>query len=221
MSELITIQPGDPIELTASFGLSIINQQPITLQRSTTPTGPTVVTGSSGNDAIMAITVTTPIAFEMAGNGGNDTLIGGAAADLLRGGPGRDRLDGGMGNDTLVGGRGRDSLTGGEDEDEFRFERGSTGGTRRRQSDRIRRFVSDDDVIRLDSRLLPGSELPNGKVKRKDFAVVDQITADVTAKLVYERRTGFVIYNPTDGPNIFLLKLDKNIDIRAADFEIF
>lgn len=60
------------------------------------------------------------------GGGGDDTLVGNAAAnalsgnagdDRLKGGDGSDRLDGGAGRDRLYGGTGRDNLKGGGDND--------------------------------------------------------------------------------------------------------
>ena len=46
--------------------------------------------------------------------GGNDKVIGSAAADIIFGGRGHDELHGLDGNDTLRGGRGHDRLFGGE-----------------------------------------------------------------------------------------------------------
>lgn len=62
------------------------------------------------------------------GGGGDDRIIGNAAAnrmagrggaDLLQGGNGRDVIDGGAGRDTLAGDRGDDRLTGGGGADVF------------------------------------------------------------------------------------------------------
>lgn len=47
------------------------------------------------------------------GNGGNDTLIGGAGDQTLNGGAGNDHLEGGLGADILNGGAGNDHLEGG------------------------------------------------------------------------------------------------------------
>ena len=61
--------------------------------------------------------------IEIEGNGGHDTVIGGAGDDeiegndgddLLLGGDGDDRLDGGDGEDVLHGGEGDDELLGGD-----------------------------------------------------------------------------------------------------------
>ena len=51
------------------------------------------------------------------GQGGDDTLTGGAGHDWLYGGAGRDTLNGGGGDDWLYGGAGRDTLNGGSGQD--------------------------------------------------------------------------------------------------------
>lgn len=62
-----------------------------------------------------------PMRVRIAGNAGNDTLIGGntfdtifggAGNDIIRGGGLGDKLHGGPGNDRISGNRGRDTLTG-------------------------------------------------------------------------------------------------------------
>ena len=57
--------------------------------------------GQDGNDVLLGL-------------GGNDTLSGGAGADRLEGGDGNDSLYGGDGNDILNGSAGADRLDGGE-----------------------------------------------------------------------------------------------------------
>jgi hypothetical protein len=221
MSELI-IQPGDPTGIFDDFGLSVISQQPIVLRVPPTASPGTIeIIGSADSDVIQPLSADLPTALTVEGNDGNDTVVGGLGNDLIDGGRGQDNLSGGAGNDTVVGGRDRDTLTGGEGEDDFVFERRSTGGRRKRDADRITDFTPEDDTILLDSRLLRGADLPAGKLKRKNFAAVDKISADVTKEIVYERSTGFVIYNQPNGPDIFLLKLDRGLNIKAADFEIF
>ncbi|WP_299293699.1 calcium-binding protein [uncultured Tateyamaria sp.] len=68
----------------------------------------------------------TPDSDTLTGEGGNDTLSGGASGDLisgeggsdaLSGGIGFDTIDGGSGNDTLLGQDGFDSLFGGDGND--------------------------------------------------------------------------------------------------------
>ena len=50
-------------------------------------------------------------AVEFRGNGGNDTLIGGADNDTLHGDDGQDVLRGGAGDDYIWGGRGNDFIS--------------------------------------------------------------------------------------------------------------
>jgi Ca2+-binding RTX toxin-like protein len=87
----------------------------------------------SGDDILDGSQATTAISAN--GEGGNDTLIGGAGndsvdggggydvvlggggADTLIGGTGDDHLDGGTGADSLVGGTGDDTLDGGDGAD--------------------------------------------------------------------------------------------------------
>ncbi len=59
-----------------------------------------IVTGGSGGDRISAAGVTNK-GFDLSGNAGADTLIGGGLADTLRGGPGNDSIDGGGGADVV------------------------------------------------------------------------------------------------------------------------
>lgn len=226
MSELI-IQPGDPTGIVDDFGLSVISQQPVLLRvPPTTSPGTLEIVGSAGSDVVQPLSPLLPSALTVSGGDGDDTIVGGASNDLIEGEGGRDNLAGGAGDDTIVGGDDRDTLTGNEGEDDFVFQRRSTGGRsaagrRKRDADRVEDFSSQDDTILLDSRLLRGANLPAGKLKRKNFAAVDRITPDVQKEIVYEKNTGFVIYNQPNGQDIFLMKLDKNLNIKAADFEIF
>ncbi|MEI6638737.1 MAG: hypothetical protein WCL46_03405, partial [Chlorobium sp.] len=55
------------------------------------------------------------------GDGGNDSVSGGADNDHLYGGDGDDTLDGGDGNDWLVGGAGNDLINGGAGDDTAEF----------------------------------------------------------------------------------------------------
>ncbi|MFZ4411309.1 MAG: tandem-95 repeat protein, partial [Paracraurococcus sp.] len=82
---------------------------------------------------------------QVAGQGGNDTIIGGSANDALNGGADNDLMNGGAGADTLTGGAGVDT---------FVFAKGeiATGGTK---FDTINDFVgagttsASDDLIRF------------------------------------------------------------------------
>jgi hypothetical protein len=53
----------------------------------------------------------------LSGGDGNDTLNGESGSDLLQGRAGKDQLNGGPGNDRLSGGGGRDQLIGGDGND--------------------------------------------------------------------------------------------------------
>jgi Ca2+-binding RTX toxin-like protein len=65
------------------------------------------IIGSSADDKMTAGAT----AMNFDGNGGNDSLTGGAASDTLTGGSGNDTLSGGDGNNSLDGGVGDDKLT--------------------------------------------------------------------------------------------------------------
>lgn len=69
-----------------------------------------IYNGSALGD-IFYMDYTTNLPLEAFGNGGNDTLIGGAS-NYMEGGPGDDQLFGQNGMDTLIGGTGDDLLTG-------------------------------------------------------------------------------------------------------------
>ena len=68
------------------------------------------VYGTEANDAIIAPADYLNLAIH--GQGGNDTLTGGAGHDALYGGVGNDKLYGKAGNDLLEGGEGNDNLYG-------------------------------------------------------------------------------------------------------------
>lgn len=168
--------------------------------------GKDTLNGGDGNDVI-------------AGGGGADRINGAEGDDVLRGEGGQDRIIGGAGDDLIEGGRGQDKLTGGEGQDTFRFEQGATGGKSKRRADQITDFDPTEDLIQLDKRLVP--ELNEGQLSSEDFQAVERLTQGVTAKLVYERSSGLLYYNPGQGSDIILLQLDKNLNITSSDFEIF
>ncbi|WAL58601.1 calcium-binding protein [Thermocoleostomius sinensis] len=188
-------------------------------------TGNDVLQGEDGNDFLQ-------------GGDGNDTLQGGNGTDLLVGGSRDDYLDGGPGNDVLIGGPGRDVLVGGEGDDRlqggpgkdlltgglgkdsFRFEKGSTGSKKRKRVDVITDFNPQEDTIELDRRLLKG-QVNLGELKDEHFKSVRKIRNDIDAKIIYERRSGLLYFNPEKGPTIILMQLDKNLKITAANFEVF
>lgn len=88
-----------------------------------------VVTGTSGNDSLLAGAFNGRVWFtglegndtlqagligdnQLYGNEGNDTLLGGPQNDLIFGGDGNDILNGGTGDDMLLGELGADQLRG-------------------------------------------------------------------------------------------------------------
>lgn len=81
------------------------------------------IRAGSGNDTIDARLSTS--GHQLAGNLGDDLILGGAGNDTLLGEEGNDSLTGEAGNDSLTGGAGNDSLTGGLGKDVFTFATGS------------------------------------------------------------------------------------------------
>ena len=67
----------------------------------------TNITGTGGNDTIIAATAT---AATIIGGAGNDTITGSTLADTISGGDGNDTITGGLGRDTLTGGAGVDTF---------------------------------------------------------------------------------------------------------------
>ncbi|GAB4370534.1 MAG: hypothetical protein Kow00121_11310 [Elainellaceae cyanobacterium] len=158
------------------------------------------------------------------GGAGNDILNGGPGDDVLLGGAGNDLIIGGPGDDRMQGGPGKDTLTGGPGRDTFRFERGSTGTTRRRQVrnevDVVTDFNPVNDLIQLDRRLLRG-QVRRGRLQAQDFEAVREFSDHTEARIIYERSTGLVYFNPNQGSPVILLQLDRNLNVTANDFEIF
>jgi len=242
MSEII-VAPGTS---APQLGLQVTSTGSIRLQQ-LTPGGPVTAIGSLSNDVIAAASLADPTVFVINGEAGDDTLTGGTGNDILSGGSGRDTLVGNDGNDTIVGGAGNDTIVGGagndtikagsgadritpgsgKDEittgggrDTIRFEVGSTGGG---EIDVITDF-SGADTIEISQRLLRGSRLKPGALRKRDFQAVRSIRDlddNEAAKIIYERRTGFVYYNRENGADTRLFRLDRNLNISASDFEIF
>jgi Ca2+-binding RTX toxin-like protein len=73
--------------------------------------------GGDGDDVIITEHTSTSVADTVYGDGGNDSVTGGAGIELVYGGTGDDTLNGGAGNDTLHGDDGADSLDGGDNND--------------------------------------------------------------------------------------------------------
>ncbi|MBD2088472.1 hypothetical protein H6F67_01135 [Microcoleus sp. FACHB-1515] len=239
MSEIVVV----PGTTTPQLGLIVDSTEPITL-RQDTPESSVIATGSNLADTIVAASVAASIAVnidgeagddflggaaladtiaggngsdQIVGNLGNDRLTGGAGADTIEGNAGADRIDGGVGNDEIEPGAGRDIITTGAGRDIIRID------TIRGGVDRITDFAKQD-TIEISQDLVRGSGLQIGKLQATDFQAVQSIRDlddDEAAKIIYERRTGFVYYNRDNGRDVKLLQLDRNLNISAADFEIF
>ncbi|MBD2461578.1 hypothetical protein H6G89_11005 [Oscillatoria sp. FACHB-1407] len=165
------------------------------------------LSGDAGND-------------DLQGELGNDLMNGGADNDALLGGAGNDTIVGGEGNDLIIGGAGSDTMAGGGGQDTFRFETGSTGDSLL-NPDEITDYNPNQDSIQLDNSLLSNSGLPVGRLDPRDFQAVERVGAADTAKIIYERSTGILYYNPILGSDVPLVKLPQGLDVTAADFEIF
>jgi Ca2+-binding RTX toxin-like protein len=162
--------------------------------------GDDTIIGGQGNDTLW-------------GEDGDDDILGGAGNDVIVGGSGDDYIDSGRGNDLVIGGAGNDTLIGGAGRD--RFQIGPDSGL-----DEISDFNAADDTILLAQSLLPGSGLNLGQLDPRDFRAVDRINGSENAKIVYERATGLIYYNPVSGTDVPLLKIGQNLPLAASDFQI-
>ena len=108
------------------------------------------IAGNAGNDTILGADQADFLLGnkgedEIDGGLGDDTIYGGGDNDILRGNNGADMLFGDAGEDLLFGGRGPDTLTGGADSDTFYFRPNSLGGG----VDTITDFEAGVDVLEL------------------------------------------------------------------------
>lgn len=78
--------------------------------------------GTGGDDSLRG---TAGEENNIAGNDGNDTVVGRGKSDLLLGGKGDDVVKGGNGHDTLFGGAGDDILKGGNGKDTLSGDKGN------------------------------------------------------------------------------------------------
>lgn len=82
------------------------------------------------------------------GEGGNDTLSGGAGDDVIYGGAGNDTLTGGDGNDVLVGGTEQDTLNGGTGNDILHGDDNAGGDILEGGAGNDTYYADDGDTIR-------------------------------------------------------------------------
>lgn len=140
------------------------------------------------------------------GDGGNNTLSGGAGGDLINGlggddiligGAGNDTLDGGAGKDRLLGQVGDDILTGGSGRDAFIFT--VDGG-----DDIVTDFEPGQDILRFNSVSFGFSGLAFADAGA-DLVILrpdgDRITLAGHAGTVLEA-SDFLFFNSTGGPAV-------------------
>jgi Ca2+-binding RTX toxin-like protein len=185
-----------------------------------------LATGSPEAAAGLSLTGS-DIANEITGDAGGNALLGLRGDDGLFGLGGHDRLDGGLGNDVLrgdlgndrlAGGAGKDMLAGGAGRDTFVF------GSKPHKStnvDKILDFRSKDDTFHLDNSYLKQAG-PNGKLKADAFHL-GRKAADAEDRIVYDKATGALYYDP-DGAGgaaqIKLAVLQNKAKLALADFVV-
>jgi hypothetical protein len=116
--------------------------------------------------------------------------------------------------EVVVATRSPGELLGGGGSDRFVFGPGSG-------LDTIRDFQPGQDKIVLTQSLLPGSSLGLGALSAVNFQTVNQISGSTaTAKIIYDRTSGIVYYNPTSGSDVPLIQLNSGLRLSASSFEI-
>jgi Ca2+-binding RTX toxin-like protein len=133
------------------------------------------------------------------GEGGSDTLIGGASADRLNGGSevdlltgngGSDTLVGAAGTDTLAGGLGIDVMAGGANADFFVFNTAANTASNR---DVLNDFVAADDTLRFENAVF--TKLGNAGVLNAQFLRLGSAPLDADDHLIYNKATGVLTYD--------------------------
>ncbi|MBX3575775.1 MAG: hypothetical protein KF723_01105 [Rhizobiaceae bacterium] len=154
-------------------------------------TGNDFLSGGAGNDLMFG----QDGVDTLLGGDGVDNLDGGLDDDMLSGGAGADTLYGGSGSDVLNGGAGIDSLYGGPGRDFFVFNALAVAANR----DLIHDFNRIDDTIRIENAVFKKVGA-HGVLKAAAFKVGTKAT-DATDRIVYNKKTGALFYDPDgDGP---------------------
>ena len=136
-----------------------------------------------------------------AGNGGDQSLQGGAYNDIINGGAGDDTLKGNSGNDTIYGGGGTDVLTGGTGIDTLYGGGGAdTFVLQPMQADRdviADLSIADGDVLRL-SRATFGNFDNSGAVASSTWfrANTTGLAAAASDRFIYNSATGGLYFDP-------------------------
>lgn len=148
------------------------------------------------------------------GDGGNDTLRGGADKDVFYGGAGDDKLYGGTGKDVLAGNAGVDKLYGGADADTFVYSRLSD--STRPAMDMIMDFARGD-VINLSAIDANAAVAGNQK-----FAFIGSAAFHgIAGELRFQTAGGdSFVYGDVNGDRIadIAIRIDTPTAFVAADF---
>lgn len=168
------------------------------------------VKGYGGDDRIDGSGLgASSIAFFADGGNGDDEVIGGDGDDRLQGGDGNDVLDGGKGNDVLISDEETseaDTMKGGQGNDLF-----SVFADTEAKADKVLDFKPGKDKF-LGFGLLTDDEFLIGKHAE-----------DAEDRAIYDDKSG-KLYFDADGvggaDQVLVAKLDKNLDMTAADFTL-
>lgn len=153
----------------------------------------------------------------LTGNALANVIQGNAGKNTLKGGSGNDTLSGLAGNDILLGGAGKDTLSGGAGKDIFTFD---TKLNKVSNVDILIDFRAADDTIRLDDAVFKG--VKRGKLA-KDAFVLGKKAADAQDRVIYNKKTGELYYDP-DGTGsakqVLFAKLANKASLSHLDFMI-
>jgi len=155
-------------------------------------------------------TVTSTVAYNLAGNALNNLLTGNAAANTLVGNEGNDTLNGGLGNDILTGGIGNDL---------FSFSSALSGTN----IDTISDFVSGTDRIGLSASIF--TKLLNDTDLSDNLVVVASGTKarDTNDYLIYNTTTKALYYDADGigtGAVVQIATLTNTATLGANDFVV-
>lgn len=164
------------------------------------------------------------LANEITGNTAINVINGVAGADTLKGVGGADKLNGGVGDDALFGGGGKDILrgddVGGTQATDFFFFDTALSATS--NVDTLKDFSSAFDTIALSKTIF--TKIPSGFLARDAFRIVGTDTPDAEDRIIYDRATGFLSYDP-DGTGtlkaVLFAILENKPAITNEDFSIY
>jgi Ca2+-binding RTX toxin-like protein len=164
------------------------------------------LTASSSVEILSTSKASSKAAINLTGNALDNFVLGNAGKNILRGGAGHDDLDGGYGNDILSGGSGQDV---------FCF---STRLNAKRNLDRITDFSPGADLIELDGAVFRA--LPTGDLSLDAFRI-GRAARDPSDRIVYDRSTGHLSYDPDGNGQLSAIKfakLQSRLALEASDF---